>query len=54
MTKGSVGSLLVFDPTRVSADAGATSQDAVCGIITERGEPLSWAIWARALTEGFG
>lgn len=36
MTKGNVGSLLVFDPTKVSVDATQASEEAVCGIITER------------------
>lgn len=36
MTKGNVGSLLVFDPSKISDD-GKASEDAVLGIITERG-----------------
>ncbi len=45
MTKGNVGSLLVFDPSKLSVDASseikAAAQEAVVGIITERGTPLS-------------
>ena len=39
MTKGNVGSLLVFDPSKVDLTAEMTkaSGDAVVGLITERG-----------------
>ena len=39
MTKGNVGSLLVFDPSKVdlSSDMSKASGDAVVGLITERG-----------------
>ncbi len=36
MTKGSVGSLLVFDASKIGTD-GKPSEEAVVGIITERG-----------------
>lgn len=36
MTKGNVGSLLVYDPSKVSPDSDKASEDAVCGIVTER------------------
>ncbi len=42
MTKGNVGSLLVFDPSRLSLGDGEVkiaAQEAVVGIITERGAP---------------
>lgn len=43
MTKGNVGSLLVLDPSKYKVASGskevtALSDDAVAGIITERGE----------------
>jgi hypothetical protein len=40
MTKGNVGSLLVFDPAKAGAATGPASApaDAVVGIVTERGE----------------
>ena len=40
MTKGNVGSLLVFDPTKAGSATGPASApaDAVVGIVTERGE----------------
>ena len=39
MTKGNVGSLLVFDPSKVdlSSEMTKASGDAVVGLITERG-----------------
>ncbi len=40
MTKGNVGSLLVFDPSKVdltAAEMTKASGDAVVGLITERG-----------------
>ena len=41
MTKGNVGSLLVFDPSKLSVQSGdqlkSASSDAVAGIVTERG-----------------
>ena len=41
MTKGNVGSLLVFDPSKLSLQSGdqlkSASSDAVAGIVTERG-----------------
>jgi hypothetical protein len=41
MTHANVGSLLVFDPTKVKVherNAASHSKDAVVGIITERGK----------------
>ena len=40
MTKGNVGSLLVFDPSKIQIDQPIkeASGDAVVGIVTERGE----------------
>jgi hypothetical protein len=40
MTKGNVGSLLVFDPAKITIDAPMkeAAGDAVVGIVTERGE----------------
>ncbi len=39
MTKGNVGSLLVFDPEKITIDQPIkeASGDAVVGIVTERG-----------------
>ena len=43
MTKGNVGSLLVFDPSKLRLESGeshdlkAASSEAVVGIVTERG-----------------
>ena len=39
MTKGNVGSLLVFDPAKVHKGSSQPTEDSVCGIITERGAP---------------
>jgi hypothetical protein len=41
MTKGNVGSLLVFDPEKITIDEPVkeASGDAVVGIVTERGMP---------------
>ena len=40
MTKGNVGSLLVFDPAKITIDQPMkeAAGDAVVGIVTERGE----------------
>ena len=40
MTKGNVGSLLVFDPAKITLDQPMkeAAGDAVVGIVTERGE----------------
>ena len=44
MTKGNVGSLLVFDPSKLDLSKGTAlhgaSGEAVVGLITERGAPL--------------
>ena len=41
MTKGNVGSLLVFDPSKITIDQPVkeASGEAVVGIVTERGVP---------------
>ena len=51
MTKGNVGSLLVFDPSKVDLAAEMTkaSGDAVVGLITERGTLFSCVINCPAL-----
>ena len=43
MTKGNVGSLLVFDPSKITIDQPIkeASGEAVVGIVTERGMPTS-------------
>lgn len=47
MAKARVGSLLVFDVTKLSIPSGSqeslgeTDEDAVAGIVTERGGPQS-------------
>ena len=45
MTKGNVGSLLVFDPSKLDLLAGTdalhrASNEAVVGLVTERGAPV--------------
>ena len=42
MTKGNVGSLLVFDPSKITMDEPVkeASGEAVVGIVTERGASL--------------
>jgi len=56
MAQGNVGSLLVFDPAKAAARAGAGGAapgDAVVGIITERGE--QWHLGeCRAAAAGLG
>jgi hypothetical protein len=43
MTKGNVGSLLVFDPEKITIDQPIkeASGDAVVGIVTERGRQIN-------------
>lgn len=50
MTKGNVGSLLVFDPSKLQIEGGdenlkSASSEAVVGIVTERGVPVNTALW---------
>jgi len=53
MTKGNVGSLLVFDPSKLrlesgeSSDLRSASSEAVVGIVTERGGCLRFDLPAR-------
>ena len=57
MTRANVGSLLVFDPSALGVDPAqadklkSASQDAVVGIVTERGE-AGWQTRATAILRG--